>query len=107
MKYCEPTIAIFAALFVPIGLPEDCKTIDGKKYKDATVSRVEPDGLVSRTKSGISKVYFTELPKEIQERFNYDRQKGTEYASQTIEEIAKDLQRTGANSPALIRSRER
>ena len=30
------------------------------------MSRVEPDGLVLRSKSGISKAYFTELPKEIQ-----------------------------------------
>ncbi len=48
---------------------DDFKTINGKEYKDATVSRVEPDGIVLKTKSGISKVYFTELPKEVQERF--------------------------------------
>jgi hypothetical protein len=40
-----------------------------------------------RTKSGISKVYFTELPREVQESFHYDPQKGTEFASQTIEEV--------------------
>src|SRR5207244_1275393 len=45
--------------------PGDFKTINGKEYKNATVSRVEPDGLVLRTKSGISKVYFSELPKEV------------------------------------------
>ena len=48
---------------------DDFKTINGKEYKDATVSRVEPNGIVLKTKSGISKVYFTELPKEVQERF--------------------------------------
>src|SRR5207245_10045546 len=48
---------------------DDLKTIRGKQYKDATVRRVEPDGIVFKTKSGISKVYFTELPKEVQERF--------------------------------------
>lgn len=40
------------------------KTLDGKEYKNATVSRVEPDGILLRTKSGISKVYFVELPKK-------------------------------------------
>jgi hypothetical protein len=55
-----------------IALADDFKTIDGREYINATVSRVEPDGIVLRTKSGISKLYFTELPKEIQERFHYD-----------------------------------
>ena len=47
-----------------------------------TVSRVEPDGLVLRSKSGISKAYFTELPKEIQERFHYDAAKGNTYSAE-------------------------
>ena len=50
-------------------LADDFKTITGREYKDATVRRVEPDGIVLKTKSGISKVYFRELPKEVQERF--------------------------------------
>ena len=60
---------MFAALCASIALAEDFKTIKGKEYKNATVSHVEPDGLVLKTKAGISKVYFTELPKEVQERF--------------------------------------
>jgi len=59
-------------LFVSAASAEDFKTIDGKEYKDATVSHVEPDGIVLKTKSGISKIYFPELPKDVQERFGYD-----------------------------------
>ncbi|MGH9514338.1 MAG: hypothetical protein ACRD3P_01525 [Terriglobales bacterium] len=33
------------------------------------MTRVEPDGIVLKTKSGISKLYFTELPKEVHDRF--------------------------------------
>ena len=62
-------LVILATLSASIVLADDFKTIKGKEFKDATVSRVEPDGIVLKTKSGISKVYFTELPKEIQERF--------------------------------------
>ncbi len=40
-------------------------------YKDATVTRVEADGIELRTKTGISKVYFTELPPDVQERFHW------------------------------------
>ncbi|MFH7813360.1 hypothetical protein ACH0C8_15725, partial [Acetobacter lovaniensis] len=53
------------------GLADDFKTIDGKEYKNATVSRVEANGVMVKTKGGISKVYFTELPKDVQERFHY------------------------------------
>jgi hypothetical protein len=31
--------------------------------------------------SGISKVYFTELPRDVQERFGYDSQKGADYSA--------------------------
>ena len=60
----KTTIAILAALSVSLALADDIKTINGKEYKNATVSRVEADGIVLRTKSGITKVYFSELPKE-------------------------------------------
>ena len=71
MKYWQTTLVILTALAVSIALAEDFKTIKGKEYKDATIIRVEADGIVLRTKMGISKVYFIELPKEVQERFHY------------------------------------
>src|SRR5467141_2300679 len=58
--------------FASVVLADDFKLVDGKEYKNVTVSRVEPDGIVLRTKSGISKLYFVELPKEVQERFHYN-----------------------------------
>jgi hypothetical protein len=62
-------IAIIATLSAALALAEDFKTINGKIYKDATISRVEADGLILKTKTGISKVYFIELPKDVRERF--------------------------------------
>jgi hypothetical protein len=70
VKYSGTTLAILAVLSASLALAEDFKTINGKEYKDATISRVEADGIVLRSKSGISKVYFTELPKDVQERFH-------------------------------------
>jgi hypothetical protein len=67
----KATVVILAKLFVALALAEDFKTVSGKIYKDATISHVEADGIVLRTKTGISKVYFVELPKEVQERFHY------------------------------------
>ena len=78
----KTTIAILATLSaVSLALADDSKTTDGKEYKDATVTHVEPDGIVVKTKSGISKLYFVELPKEVQQRFNYDPQQATAYSA--------------------------
>ncbi len=63
-------------------LAEDFKTVQGKEYKNVTVSRIEPDGIVLRTKSGISKLYFVELPKEVQERFHYNAAIAAAYSAQ-------------------------
>ena len=68
--------------FASVALGDDFKAIDGKEYKNVTVSRVEPDGIVLTSKSGISKVYFTELPKEVQERFHYDAAKAAAYSAE-------------------------
>ena len=71
MNCWATTLAILAVLSASLALAEDFKTIKGKLYKDATISRVEADGIVLRTKKGISKVYFVELPKDVQEKFHY------------------------------------
>ena len=69
VKYCGTLI--LAVLFASLALSEDFKTVSGKVYKDATVNRIEGDGIVLKTKTGLFKVYFTELPQEVQERFHW------------------------------------
>ena len=64
-------ILILAALFASLAFSEDFKTTTGKVYKNATVSRVEGDGIVLKTEKGIVKVYFTELPQDVQEQFHW------------------------------------
>ena len=66
------TLAILPLLQATFAHAEDFKIITGKVYKDATITRVEADGIVVKTKTGISKIYFVELPKDVQERFHYD-----------------------------------
>ena len=63
---------------------DDFKTIDGKEYKNVTVSKEEPDGItVTNKKAGVMvKLYFTELPKEVQEKFNYDPEKAAAYEAE-------------------------
>lgn len=68
--------------FASLGFSEDFTTVNGKQYKDATITRVEPDGIVVKTKSGVTKVYFSELPREVQERFHYDSEKAASYSAE-------------------------
>ena len=68
--------------FAAAALSEDFKTVNSKEYKDATITRVEPDGIVVKTKSGVTKVYFTELPKDVQEHFHYDSEKAAAYSAE-------------------------
>jgi hypothetical protein len=85
-------LTLLIVCFVQVALADDFKTLTGKEYKDVTVSRVEPDGIVLTGKAGISKVYFTELPRDVQERFGYDPQKAGNYSAQQsagVEQVRK------------------
>jgi len=74
-------LALLSVLSASLALADDFTTIRGKEYKDATVSRVEPDGIVLRIKSGIIKLYFSELPEDARERFHHNASKTTAAAS--------------------------
>jgi thiol-disulfide isomerase/thioredoxin len=75
-------VASLILCLTTVALADDFKLIDGKEYKNVTVSRIEPDGIVLRTKSGISKIYFVELPKDVQERFHYNAAIAAAYSAQ-------------------------
>lgn len=75
---------IFLLSFATAALSEDFRTVNGKEYKDATVTRVEPDGIVVKTNSGVTKIYFTELPKDVQEHFHYDSGKAASYSAEQV-----------------------
>jgi hypothetical protein len=73
MKDWASVVAALLVLTASLALGEDFKTVNGKEYKDATITRVEGDGIVIRSKTGISKIYFVELPKDVQEKFHYSQ----------------------------------
>lgn len=74
--------ALVILCFASVAVADDFRLINGREYKDATVTRVEPDGIVIRTNAGIAKVYFVELPKEDQERFQYNPAVASAYSAQ-------------------------
>src|SRR5262245_16916231 len=91
-------VAALLLYFTTVSLAEDFKLVSGKEYKNVTVSRVEPDGIVLKTKSGISKIYFIELPNDIQQRFHYNVAVASAYsAQQTINQATMPAVRGGAS----------
>jgi thioredoxin 1 len=68
--------------FTTVAAADDFKLVSGKEYNNVAVTRVEPDGIVLKTKSGISKVYFVELPENVQERFHYNAAIASAYSAQ-------------------------
>src|ERR1700746_703929 len=105
-------LAVLILSFAAAAFAEDFKTVNGKEYKDATITRVEPDGIVVKTNSGVTKIYFTELPTDVQERFHYDSAKAASYsAEQTTnytayqkqqDEIQRQQQAADAKSKAAL-----
>jgi tRNA_anti-like len=90
----KTTLAILAALSASIALADDFKTIDGKEYKKATVSRVEPDGIVITFSGGIVKLPFVELPPDVQTKYGYDSKAAAAYsAEENQRQVALQQQR--------------
>ena len=77
--------ALLPAASVPvpqITLPltgQEFTTLDGDKYTNATVKRVEPDGIVVTDGEGIRKLKFKNLPPEVGQKFGYDPTKAAQF----------------------------
>ena len=82
-----PAFAILISCLASAALADDFKTTEGKEYKNATVLCVEPDGIVIKTRSEISKLYFSELPPEVLERFHFGSQWSAQLPAGANEEI--------------------
>ena len=97
--FCTTLLAIGTLIATTVQVfPLDITTVKGKTYTGVTVQRVEPDGINIKHSAGITKLYFSELPTEIQEQYGYSREKHQQYY------IAKQKQAEAAKSVALIDS---
>ena len=59
MNHWAKALAILVTATPSLVLGEDFKTVSGKEYKDAIITRVESDGIVLRTHSAIVKLYLS------------------------------------------------
>jgi len=64
----------------PAKAPEPAKA-GGDEYEKLTVSRVEPDGLMVETDTGIRKIPFADLPEKIQKKYGYNPDTAARFAA--------------------------
>ena len=54
----------------------------GKVYSDVQVVNTEPDGISISHRSGVTKLFFSELPHDIQKQYGYSATNAAAYAQQ-------------------------
>jgi hypothetical protein len=103
----KATLAILAALCASIALADDFKTTDGKEYKNVTVKRVEPDGIVITFSGGIVKLPFIELPKDVQKKYGYDSSAATTYSAGEYQKQTALAQQRKADEQRRLEERQK
>ena len=73
--------------FASTAVADDIKTINGKEYKNATVSRVEPDGIIVKFSGGLVKISFTELSEELKEKYHYNPEEARKFSAENAAAI--------------------
>jgi hypothetical protein len=80
-----PKIFILVVCIESVLLADDFKTINGKEYKNAKLSRVEPDGIVITFSGGIVKIPFAELSPDIQKNYGYNPAAAADFQKQVYD----------------------
>lgn len=60
----------------PLG---EITTLSGKKYLNATLTRIEPNGISITHDDGLAKVSFADLSEELRKKYGYDPTKAAEF----------------------------
>jgi hypothetical protein len=74
-------VAIFVVCLASASFADDFKTPNGKEYKNAAVTRVEPDGVVIKFHGGVVKIPFTDLNEDLRRKYNYDPDAARQFAA--------------------------
>lgn len=75
----------------------DITTRSGVTYTNCTITRVEPNGITVFHVEGIVKIPFTELPKELQTKYNYNPTNAAAYTRAVNQKQAEAWERQQAN----------
>ena len=96
------TLSILIGFAISPLWAEDITTTTGKQYTNVTIERAEPDGIVVTTESGIEKISFGILSKELQTKYGYDSQKAAKFNA-SVQAAASQRQATNYASSAAMR----
>jgi hypothetical protein len=94
-------------LAVSSALADDFKTSNGKEYKNAKLSRVEPDGIVITFSAGIVKLPFIELPADVRKKYGFDSQAAATYAKEENRKQAALAQQRQTEAQKRVEEREK
>jgi hypothetical protein len=78
-------LSVLLFMFVIVGRADTIVTTKGEKFKDAKITRAEPDGLVVTHSSGVAKIPFTDLSPDLQKKYHYDAKEAQRFAAETGE----------------------
>ncbi len=103
---CAATQIILPFLVFAVCAPaDDWTTTSGKTYQRVEVLAANPAGLEIRHVSGVSRVGFRDLPKLIQDKFNYDPAKEQVFLRSEQQRLALEQRR--ASCRRLVRREEK
>lgn len=92
-------------LIVAPAIAEDIETLDHRVYRDAKVTRAEPDGLTVMHSAGIAKIPFEELSDDLRAKYHYDAAAAQSYGAQQRQRAELRARQTGAvNNAATARN---
>jgi hypothetical protein len=83
MRFLRVALLPLLACFVRA---EDIETLKHEVYKNATITRTEPDGLVITYSAGIVKIPFAELSEDYKRRFGYNAEAAESFTKATEQE---------------------
>jgi hypothetical protein len=72
-------------------------TLKGKKYEVITIDRVEPDGLIVVTETGVVKIQFSEISPELRSKYGYDPKKEADYNAELRRQSGAGQQQVSVN----------
>jgi hypothetical protein len=100
-------VFVLVVFFASVAIADDFKTTNGKEYKNANVSRVEPDGILITFSGGIVKLPFTELAGDVQKKYGYDSQTAATYTAEENQKLAALAQQRQAEAQKRAEEREK
>ncbi len=84
---------------------EDITTLSGTKYKNITITRVEPGGISISHDDGLAKIPFTDMAEDLRTKYGYDSKKAAQ--SMQADQAVAAQRAAAANAAAIQQAKAR